>query len=224
MVTIQDVDAESAWRTCHGLAQTLISAEDTPVVDVGPTFNTLLIQYDPWECSFETLKLLVTLAAESRLWRAENKYKARIFRVPVLYGGQHGPDIETVSEHTGLNQAELIHQHTNLPLLIRCFGAPSGSPLSDGPNVEWDIPRQKSPRTKITQGSVALAGGQSLIYSTSAPGGWQIIGRTPLSLVNLEAPTPVVYRPGDSIHYYPITEKEFHSLLGKRLSDEHRVN
>lgn len=224
MVTLKNTHVEAAWKASHKLARTLINAKNTPVIDVGPTFNTLLIEYDPLKCSFSTLKLLILLSSETISESDVSNNRGRIFRVPVLYGGENGPDMDNVAKHTGLNQAEIIQEHTKSPLLIRCFGAPSGSPLSDGPNMKWDVPRQKSPRTKIPAGSVALAGRQSLIYSTSAPGGWQLIGRTPLSLVDVKASRPVLYNPGDSIHYYSITKEEFRSLLGKRLSDEHRVH
>lgn len=223
MITIDSVEESTSWWTSHTLARVLLDLEDSPITDVGPTFDTVLIEYDPLRCSFATLKLIVSQAAKSLSAPDMRLAPGNTYRVPVLYGGDCGPDMGNAIDHTGLSTDEIIEQHTTSPLLIRCYGAPSGSPLSDGPNLSWDVPRHRTPRTKVPAGSVALAGKQSLIYSTPAPGGWQLIGRTPLVLVDLDAPRPVVYRPGDSIHYYPITEKEFHELQGGRLTDEHRV-
>lgn len=223
MITIHREDDETNWSTAHALAHSLLSLESSPVVDAGPTFDTVLIEYDPLSCSIDTLRLVVNQVATSLPKYDEMSHDRNVFRVPVLYGGNRGPDIHTVSKHTGLTLDEVIEAHTASPLKIRCYGAPSGSPLAEGPCAKWNVPRRDVPRTRVSAGSIALAGKQSLIYSTAAPGGWQLIGQTPLHLVDLAATRPVAYRPGDSIHYYPITESEFRNLQGRGLTDEYRV-
>ncbi len=185
---------------------------DTPgIIEVVPTYRSLLITYDPLVWKFAELA--------AHLEELENKLASltipnpRIILLPVVYGGEYGPDLPFVCEHSGLTQAEVIKIHTGTNYLIYMLGFTPGFPYLGGMDQRIATPRLKNPRTKIPGGSVGIAGSQTGVYPLESPGGWQLIGRTPLRLFDPEQHQPALLQAGDYVRFYQVTEEEYQTLL-----------
>lgn len=204
--------AERHWHQAHRLAGVIRAAMPEAVTDVIPTYASVLVELDPLRTDVHTVSALVRRAlahGEGEVAATGHESGvARLFVVPVVYGGRYGPDLEEVARHEGLTPDELVQAHTGATYRIRCLGTPVGEPLLDGPPLPRPVPRRSSPRTKVPAGSVALAGRQATIYTWESPGGWALIGRTPLRFARPEDP-PVPYRPGDVIRFRAIPPDAF---------------
>ena len=141
----------------------------------------------------------------------------RRFEVPVVYGGAYGPDLEKVAEQQNLSPEEIIALHTGKSYVIRCLGAPAGSPMMDGPDFPFPVPRLKDPRLSVPAGAVAVAGRQAVIAPAVAPGGWCVIGQTPLTVLDAMAEPLVPYVPGDLLRFHQIQPEEFAQYEGRKL-------
>jgi KipI family sensor histidine kinase inhibitor len=134
-----------------------------------------------------------------------------------VYGGEHGPDLRIVAEQLGLTEREVVELHTGADLKVRCLGAPVGAPMMDGPAFPVPVPRLASPRTSVPPGSVAVAGRQAVICPMRSPGGWPLLGRTPLRVLDLESESLTAYRPGDTFHFVPIAPDQWDEYDGLPL-------
>ena len=135
-----------------------------------------------------------------------------VIEIPVLYGGEMGPDIENVAEHNHKTVEEVIKIHTSEEYLIYMIGFIAGFPYLGGMSKEIATPRLKSPRVKIEGGSVGIAGEQTGIYPVASPGGWQLIGRTPLKLYDADREKPVLREAGQYIKFAAVTEEEYKKI------------
>lgn len=137
----------------------------------------------------------------------------RHIRVPVCYGQAYGPDLETVAAHTGLSPQAVIQRHAQGLYRVYMLGFTPGFPYLGGMDPALKTPRLKVPRLKIPAGSVGIADAQTGIYPQETPGGWQIIGRCPLGLFDLNKEEPALLRPGDTLSFVPIDIKIYNQLV-----------
>jgi KipI family sensor histidine kinase inhibitor len=178
------------------------------VIEVVPTYRSLLVLYNPLIIPLEDLK--------RRLNQLEEGLKEisfpdpRLTKIPVLYGGDFGPDLEKVAEYLHLPREEVIRLHCSKPYFIYMIGFMPGFPYMGELPDALITPRLKTPRLSVPAGSVAIAQKQTGIYPVESPGGWQILGRTPVKLFNPEKEPPALLRMGDLVQFYSISEKEFH--------------
>lgn len=218
-VTADTGDADRDWRIVHHLARASADLGEMITCAI-PTYEAVLLEFDP----VATVPAEVLQAIHSQLAGLDVDQPLvadpRTFVVPVYYGGAFGPDLGYVAELTGMRAADVIALHHENPYLIRCLGAPGGSPMLDAPRFPVAIPRLTSPRAKVAAGVVSLAGRQATIAPTAAPGGWQVIGQTPLVLFDVNADPLIAYRPGDLVRFEPIGEDEFVSRVGEPLRAE----
>ena len=133
--------------------------------------------------------------------------------IPVVYGGEYGPDIDNVCQHTGLSREEVIARHSGREYLIYMLGFTPGFPYMGGMDETIATPRLKTPRTAIPAGSVGIAGAQTGVYPIQSPGGWQLIGRTPLKLFDMDRPDPFLLRAGQKVVFRPISEEEYERMV-----------
>ena len=137
----------------------------------------------------------------------------KIINIPVCYGGDYGPDLEEVADLHNLTTAQVIDIHTKEDYLIYLLGFMPGFPFLGGLSPQLHTPRRSEPRTQIPAGAVGIANSQTGLYPKSSPGGWQIIGQTPLEVFHIERQPMCLYQPGNYIHFYSITTEEFQQIV-----------
>lgn len=218
-------DYESRWRTTQALAVAVRSAHPLWLVDLVATYDHLFVTFDPGLCDHAGVEALLEQLNEALDEAASGLgVDGRTFRVPVLFGGDAGPDLEKVAAELDVSAHTLVDRLASGPWRVRFVASPVGTPFTD--RADWDVsvPRMKVPRVAVPPGSVALSGSQSIIYPVNSPGGWRLVGRTPLCLVDAtgEAESFVAYRAGDKLEYVPIDEDHFAELeeQGERLGGE----
>lgn len=141
---------------------------------------------------------------------------ARLVRIPVCYGGEYGPDLEYVAKYHKMTPEEVVKLHTSGNYLVYMIGFAPGFPYVGGLPPEIATPRRETPRTKIPKGSVGIAGSQTGAYPLETPGGWQLIGRTPLALFKEDdEEQPSVLQAGDKLEFYAVTPEEYEEILAR---------
>jgi KipI family sensor histidine kinase inhibitor len=180
------------------------------VTEVIPTYRSLLIVYDPEKTRPVQLeKVLET--TEQRLEDIRIP-PPRVVEIPVCYGGEFGPDIEHVADIHDLTVEDVIRIHSEPEYRIYMVGFTPGFPFLGGLSEKLHTPRLESPRTKVPRGSVGIANNQTGVYPIASPGGWQLIGRTPLKLFAPERENPILYQAGDLLRFKPISLSEYRRL------------
>lgn len=190
----------------HGIEKTGLRG----VSEVVPTYRSLLINYDPLAISMEELVEEIR-KIEGQLDELDMP-KPRVVEIPTAYGGDFGPDIGFVARYNGLTVDEVIDIHSKGEYLIYMLGFTPGFPYLGGMSERIAAPRLKNPRVKIPAGSVGIAETQTGIYSIESPGGWQLIGRTPVRLFDPHKKPYILLNAGDYIRFRPITETEYYQI------------
>lgn len=183
------------------------------VIEVVPTYRSLLVHFDPLTLQRRELARTIErmLGAETASDTAR-KDEVRIVHVPVCYGGEFGPDLDFVAEHNGLGVDEVVAIHSSRPYLVYMLGFTPGFPYLGGMSGRIATPRLEKPRAKIPQGSVGIAGAQTGLYPVDSPGGWRLIGRTPLKPFVPGSANPFLFSAGDYLRFIPISPEQYHSL------------
>lgn len=178
-----------------------------------PTYRSLLVYYDPLQVGYQ--ELADWLAARSGQTGDAGAVPRRRVTIPVLYGGEMGPDLDFVAQHTKLDPTEVIRLHEQPDYLVYMLGFMPGFPYLGGLNPQIITPRLTTPRTAVPAGSVGIADRQTGVYPLNSPGGWQLIGRTPLRLYAPERPEPIMLRPGDLLKFRSVTAAEYAEVAGQ---------
>lgn len=176
------------------------------VIEVLPTYRSITIFYRPDQITYDEL---VTKLQTIKEGNEEGDSLSRRIEIPTVYGGEYGPDLAYVAQHASLSEEEVIRIHTGTDYLVYMLGFSPGFTYLGGLDERIATPRLESPRVKIPAGSVGIAGSQTGMYPSESPGGWQLIGRTPLKLYDPEKEPPVFIQAGDYIRYVAITESEY---------------
>lgn len=191
-----------------------IEGEKFPWInEIIPGYCSLLVTYDCDYIDYGDAKR--TLMSYFEVEERGNKIDTRLIRIPVLYGQDYGIDIIDVASNNGLSVREVIDIHTEGKYLVYMLGFTPGFPYLGGLDKRLFTPRLKVPRKVIYEGSVAIGGKQTGIYPIDSPGGWRIIGRTPVKLFDLDRNPPVLLRQGDYIRFYEIDSDTFDEILKK---------
>jgi inhibitor of KinA len=180
-----------------------------------PAFTTVTVYYDPWvvsdkgqqdpyACVMERLQQVL-----HQVKVHPEKTRTKLVEIPVCYGGKWGPDLELVAALNEITPEEVIRLHAGEEYLVYMIGFAPGFPYLGGMNDRIAAARKDKPRAKVLAGSVGIAGKQTGIYPIASPGGWQLIGRTPLVLFDPRRQPPSLLQAGDHIRFVPITEKEY---------------
>src|SRR5438552_108257 len=194
----------------HQMASVLETTRISGVVEWVPSYRTLGILYDPLETSFQDL--IESLDQIKDLSGQAQAGPSRRIEIPVAYGGKMGPDLDFVAQHNQLSTEEVIRLHTATDYLVYLLGFTPGFPYLGGMATQIATPRRVEPRSRVPAGSVAIGGNQTGIYPIESPGGWRIIGRTPLKLFDLNREDPFLLRAGDRVRFCSITLDEFQSF------------
>lgn len=189
----------------------LLEDERVPgVTDMIPTFCSLLICYDPGTIRYGDLIREIRRASESGSRR--RAAPSRTFLISVCYGGKYGEDLPYVAEHAGISEQEVIRRHSAPDYLIYMLGFLPGFCYLGGMDPILETPRLPRPRQRIPAGSVGIGGSQTGLYPTDSPGGWRLIGTSPIRPYDPRRSEPILYRAGDRIRFVPIEEKEYREI------------
>jgi KipI family sensor histidine kinase inhibitor len=198
----------------HAAAAALRAAHLPGLVDIAPAYATLALHYDPaaWLDAngggpWRTFEAAVRAVLHSP--PVETTSDARVVEIPVCYGGEHGPDLDALADHAGLAASEVVARHAASRYTVAMLGFAPGFPYLFGLDAALQMPRRASPRTRVPAGSVAIGGAQTGIYPSQLPGGWQIIGRTPLTLFDATRDPPSLVMPGDRVRLVAIEAADF---------------
>ena len=186
------------------------------VTDVIPAFCSLLINYDPRVISYEQIKRRMEALVKIDVTAGDTR--KRVFEIPVCYGGEYGPDIQNIADHAGMSVEEVIQIHTSRDYLIYMLGFLPGFTYLGGLDERIHTPRLANPRIRIPAGSVGIGGSQTGIYPMDSPGGWQLMGMTPVKTYDPDREAPILVEAGDYIRFVAIDEDEFHRI--KELVDK----
>lgn len=218
LVDFSEQELDQAWLATHTLANRLREMNMKGIKSVIPTYASVYVHFNCARLDRQTLIETITeLAVDTSESSAGDLEQGRHFRIPVLFGTQWGEDLPKVAAQLGISQTEVVDLFCSKAYKIMCLASPIGQPLLDAPPFEKEVSRLPSPRTLLPAGSLAVAGRQACIYTLESPGGWQLIGQTPIKLVHLEQIPPVHYKPGDFLQFFPIAEKEFDLYKGKTV-------
>ncbi|MBL5782115.1 5-oxoprolinase subunit PxpB [Heyndrickxia sporothermodurans] len=173
-------------------------------------YRSILVQYNPLRLSYQqAVELLKYLETNND----SNKYeKRRHIEIPVLYGGEHGPDLESVATYNKLSPKEVISIHSDASYLVYFMGFTPGFPFMGGMSKRIATPRLENPRISIPSGSVGIANNQTGIYPVESPGGWRLIGQTPMRLYDWQANQPFLLHAGDKVTFKEIQIDEFNEI------------
>jgi inhibitor of KinA len=198
-------------RRVRSLAAALEENRIPGQAEVVPTYRSLLVHYDPLRLSHRDLVGFVrTILEKGEEYPLPEPHKVEI---PTLYGGEFGPDLLFVAEHNGLSIDEVIRFHSGTVYPVYMLGFSPGFAYLGGLPEEIATPRLPTPRTLVPTGSVALAGRQTGVYPIASPGGWRLIGRTPLKLFDPQRDPPTLLGAGDRVRFVPISEGEYWARL-----------
>ncbi|MDI6601516.1 MAG: 5-oxoprolinase subunit PxpB [Thermoanaerobacteraceae bacterium] len=207
---------EECNAVIRGIVDFICEANIKGIEEAVPTYRSILVYYDPFVMNFyETVKTM-----EMIYKRINIKFikKGSVVEIPVLYGGDAGPDLPFVAKHARLTEDEVIEIHCSRDYLIYMLGFIPGFTYLGGMDERIATPRLERPRERIPAGSVGIAEKQTAIYSIDSPGGWRIIGLTPVKLYDPDREQPILPRVGDSIRFRAITREGFDEI--KRRVEE----
>jgi KipI family sensor histidine kinase inhibitor len=192
------------------LNEALQKAEIQGVEELVPTYRSLLVRYNPLTTTYE--QLVFRIKDIEKTLKKTAPVESRKITIPVVYGGEYGPDLTYVAQFHELSEEQVVKLHFEREYRVYMIGFVAGFPYLGEVPDEIATPRLETPRLKVLAGSVGIAEKQTGIYPCDAPGGWRIIGRTPLKLFNPLRQPPTLLKPGDTVKFKPISEKEFKTI------------
>lgn len=217
IVRVGDAIDAAVNQAVHALVQRIVDARLPGVVEVAPAYASVAVRYTPqqWRGARPDAFAAISAALQSLLAdAATTPGTLRSIEIPVCYGGVHGVDLESSAQACGLDTAALIALHAGAEYRVAMLGFAPGFPYLLGLPRQLHLPRRAEPRLRVPAGSVAIGGAQTGIYPNELPGGWHLIGRTPLRLFDLALPTPCLLAPGDSVRFRIIDNAEFDAWPG----------
>lgn len=194
---VQLATQKRIWRLTQRLA-------DVPdVVEAIPGMNNItVVLRNPHALALDAIERLQRWWEESEALEPDS----RAIDIPVLYGGEAGPDLGLVAEHCGMTEKQVVELHASIDYVVWFIGFQPGFPYLGGMPDALATPRRAEPRVSVPAGSVGIGGAQTGIYPLQTPGGWNLIGRTDLTLFNPRLPEPALLRPGDTLRFIPRKE------------------
>lgn len=177
------------------------------VTELIPAFASLTVVYDPVVISSRKLQRKIKRLLSSV--RENQKSDKVIYKIPVCYEGDFAPDMEHVISYTGLSREEIVRLHTGTDYLIYMLGFLPGFAYLGGMDSRLNTPRLASPRAEIFEGAVGIGGEQTGIYPVASPGGWQLIGKTPVKVYDKSKENPILYKAGEYIRFFSVSYEEY---------------
>ncbi|MDL2280630.1 5-oxoprolinase subunit PxpB [Selenomonadales bacterium OttesenSCG-928-I06] len=207
----ETIDTETC-RKVHQLAKKIKELRDDRIKEIVPTYRSLQIYFNLLKISRQELTDIVCDALDKIKDVELQLPKKRTIYIPTCYGEEFGPDLDFVAKITNLKPEQVIELHAETVYQVYVLGFVAGFPYLGSVNEKIIIPRLEKPRNRIPAGSVGIGGRQTGLYTVESPGGWRLIGRTPLKTFFPEKENPAFFRPGDNIKFEPITKQEYNNI------------
>ena len=204
----QDID-ETINTQLVQLKEKFVELDFEGVLDIVISYTSLIIYFDVLQADVKAMKSALEEMKQEELSTTPPSYK--VVEIPVCYGGEFGPDIKKFEE-SGLSETDVIELHSNKEYLVYMLGFMPGFPYLGGLDESLYKDRLDSPRTRIPAGSVGIGGQQTGMYPFISPGGWNLLGRTPIPLYDKNRDHAILYEAGDRIVYKAIDEDEFYQI------------
>ena len=180
------------------------------IVNIHPSYNSIMVSLSYNVRINQVLSFLNEALSNTK---NEDIPKGNEIKIPVVYGGEYGPDLKRVSKHSGLSESEVIERHSQRTYLVYFIGFSIGFPYLGGMNESIATPRLDSPRKRVDSGHIGIADTQTGIYPLSSPGGWNLIGKTPLNVFDINSPELSILKMGDRLKFFQIKESKFESFI-----------
>ncbi|WP_081289097.1 5-oxoprolinase subunit PxpB [Staphylococcus equorum] len=198
-----------------------IKAQHNPaIIEVVSSYRAIMLTIDITKSDLTYIIKALNLNQMDITKFNDTATSTQTINIPVLYGGSYGQDIQEVASHNNLTTKEVIRIHTENTYLIYMLGFMPGFPFLGGLDTQLHTPRRQEPRISIHAGSVGIANNQTGLYPKQSPGGWQIIGRTPIRVFDIHREPMCLYGAGDYIKFYAIEEKTYHRILDEQQYDD----
>lgn len=192
----------------RALQHALEQAQIRGITEMIPAYCSLMVHYNPLKVSYSELENTVRTLAEKA--SETSVATGTVIQIPVLYGGNWGPDIEEVAQFEGISVEEVIRRHSTQSGFIYMIAFAPGLPYIGSMEKTFSVPRRNSPREKLPAGSVTVWQSQTTIFPVEQPGGWNVIGRTPLQLFDKANPkSPFLLQAGNWVEFVPIDEQTY---------------
>ena len=201
-------DSALIVRVDDSIGAVLATLRKLEAANISPAFASVALFLESPE-SLEAANEAIGVALRKRRHLPRAAAKPRLVEVPVCYDVEFALDLEFVAQHCGLSPNDVVARHAAARYDVRCVGFTPGFPFLGGLPAKLATPRRKSPRPAVPAGSVGIGGPQTGIYPLRSPGGWNIIGRTPLRLFDVTREPAVLFRAGDRVHFFQIRRDEF---------------
>jgi inhibitor of KinA len=213
-------DPEASLNSVLTALHSLEAAAIPGVTELAPAYTTVAVFFDTavvtraaaLEDPREWLRARIEHALTKRKAKREKRGTA-VIKIPVCYDREFALDLDDVARVSGLTETEIIRRHSSQTYRVSCVGFIAGFPFLSGLPAELATPRRTAPRKEVPGGSVAIGGAQTGIYPRTSPGGWNVIGRTPLRLFNVQNEPPTLLQAGDRVRFRKISREEFDALL-----------
>jgi KipI family sensor histidine kinase inhibitor len=199
----------SSLRAVVALFRRLRALNDQRIRNIHPAYATVLIDFDPLRMSHAELEALIAAALQSG---ADCEISPNLLRIPVCYGDNFGPDLPFIAARCGLPVEEVVRLHSSAEYVVHFLGFSPGFAYLGGLPSKLMSPRLETPRKNVAAGTVGIAGMQTGVYPVDSPGGWRLIGRTPVRMFDPHSAPPTRLQPGDTVKFVPIDRATFDEL------------
>ena len=200
-------------------AKTLADHGWSGILDIVPTYRSVTLYFDALQWTFDNLA--DRLRRLPRPSPDRKNSRGTLHEIPVLYGGEWGPDLDDVATFSGLLPDQVVALHASIHYRVYMLGFSPGFPYLGLVPEQLAIPRLATPRTNVPAGSVGIADHQTGIYPSSTPGGWRLIGQTPISLYRESSSTPFLLKAGDFVQFKSIDQNKFEQLRHETQHADH---
>lgn len=210
-------------RLCLSAAAIFRAARLPGVYEIVPTYISVALHYSPTRenmsegCAYETLCERIHGLLKDGIPSVDQV--SRTIQIPICYGGTHGPDLLDIAKRIGLSPEEVIERHSQSPAMVYMLGFAPGCPYVALLDPVFAIPRRDTPITAVPAGAVVVANRQNMIYPSTLPCGWHVLGATPLKMFDLNREPPVLLSPGDRLQFVPISAEEFEHIQQSQAAE-----
>jgi inhibitor of KinA len=214
MVTLGTTIDEATHRLVRTASMRIDRHPPAGFIDQVPAFTSIAVHYDPVVASRGTTKgpyarVVDDLTATLRDLKADQLPPARVVEIPVSYGGSFGPDLDEVARAHEMTPADVVRLHTSGDYLVYMVGFMPGFAYLGGLPAKLATPRRTTPRTVVPAGTVGIGGSQTGVYPLDSPGGWNLIGKTPLAIFDIKRSPAALLETGDRVRFRPISDEQF---------------